>query len=126
MAGEGLQGLTAPLLEAGARSVVATQWRIGDRSTVQLVDQFYAAMAAGRPVADALRAAKLAAMRHGAPARDWAAFTVVGDPGARVALTPPRPGPSMVWLGTAGVALLLGGLLIRRRARGAGERTANG
>ena len=86
VAGEGLQGLTAPLLEAGARSVVATQWRIGDRPAVRLVDEFYAAMAAGRPVADALRAAKLAAIRRGAPPRDWAAFTVVGDPEARVAL----------------------------------------
>ncbi len=117
VAGEGLQGLTGPLLEAGARSVVATQWRIGDRSTVQLVDRFYSAMAEGMRVADALREAKLAAMRHGAPARDWAAFTVVGDPDVRVPLTRPAPGPSMFWLGAAGVALLLGGLLIRRRAR---------
>jgi len=117
VAGEGLQGLTGPLLEAGARSVVATQWRIGDRSTVQLVDRFYLAMAGGMPVADALREAKLAAMRHGAPARDWAAFTVVGDPDVRVPLTRPAPGPSMFWLGAAGVALLLGGLLMRRRAR---------
>jgi hypothetical protein len=126
VAGEGLQGLTAPLLEAGARSVVATQWRIGDRSTVQLVDEFYAAMAAGRSVAAALRAAKLAAIRRGEPARDWAAFTVVGDPEARVALTRPAPGPSMLWLGAAGVALVLGGLLIRLRGRGAGETTAKG
>jgi len=115
VAGEGLQGLTAPLLEAGARSVVATQWRIGDRTTVGLVDDFYAAMAEGQPVADALRVAKLAALRHGEPARDWAAFTVVGDPLVRVPLTRPAPGPSMVWLGAAGMALLLGGLLVRRR-----------
>ena len=34
VAGEGVQGLTTPLVAAGARSVVATQWRVGDRSTV--------------------------------------------------------------------------------------------
>ena len=88
---------------------------LGDRTTVGLVDDFYAAMAEGQPVADALRAAKLAALRHGEPARDWAAFTVVGDPLVRVPLTRPAPGPSMVWLGAAGMALLLGGLLVRRR-----------
>lgn len=65
-------------------------------------------------------------MRCGAPPRDWAAFTVVGDPKARVALRRPAPGPSMLWLGAAGVALVLGGLLIRLRGRGAGERTAKG
>jgi tetratricopeptide (TPR) repeat protein len=37
IAGEGVQGLTTPLLAAGARSVVATQWRVGDRNTVRLV-----------------------------------------------------------------------------------------
>jgi hypothetical protein len=114
VAGEGLQGLTAPLLEAGARSVVATQWRIADRSTAQLVDEFYGAMAAGRPVAEALRAAKLAAIGRGAPPRDWAAFTVVGDPDARVTLSQPAPRPSLWWVAAAGAALVLGGLLVRR------------
>jgi len=116
VAGEGLQGLTAPLLEAGARSVVATQWRIGDRSTVQLVDEFYGAMAAGQPVAEALRAAKLAAIRRGVPPRDWAAFTVVGDPEARVKLRRPAPRPSLWWVAAAGAALVLGGLAVRRRS----------
>ena len=54
--GEGLQGLTSPLLEAGARSVIATQWRISDRGTVRLVHDLYAALSRGMPVADALRA----------------------------------------------------------------------
>ncbi len=31
MAGEGLQGLTAPLLRAGARAVLATSWQVRDR-----------------------------------------------------------------------------------------------
>src|SRR3954447_33631 len=90
VAGEGVQGLTTPLLAAGARAVVATQWRIGDRSTVRLVDDLYAALAQGRPVADALQEAKLAAIRRGAPAGEWAGFTVVGDPLVRVPLAMPR------------------------------------
>ncbi|MFL5579785.1 MAG: CHAT domain-containing protein, partial [Gemmatimonadaceae bacterium] len=74
VAGEGVQGLTGPLLGAGARSVVATQWRIDDRAAVGLVDAFYQGLAAGLPAAEALRAAKLEALRRGAPASEWAAF----------------------------------------------------
>ena len=86
--GEGMQGLTAPLLEAGARSVVATSWRVGDTRIVPLVERFYAGLARGLPVVDALRAAKLEARRSGAPPAVWAAFTIVGDPFATVALRP--------------------------------------
>jgi CHAT domain-containing protein len=89
--GEGMQGLTAPLLEAGARSVVATSWRVGDERIVPLVERFYAGLARGVPVVDALRTAKLEARRGGAPPAVWAAFTVVGDPLATVALRPFAP-----------------------------------
>lgn len=91
--GEGVQGLTAPLLAAGARVVVATAWRISDRGTVPLVEAFYAAMARGLAVSDALRAAKLEAIHRGAPPRDWAAFTAVGDPLATIPLHEERRAP---------------------------------
>jgi CHAT domain-containing protein/tetratricopeptide (TPR) repeat protein len=109
--GEGVQGLTAPLIQAGARSVVASQWRIADNSTVTFIQAFYEALARGLPVGDALRAAKLDALRRGAPPREWAAFTIVGDPLVRVPLRVPRPDrwPSAVLvatlaLGAAGIA----------------------
>ena len=79
LGGEGLRGLTAPLFEAGARAIVVTHWSIGDRSVLPFVDRFYAAMAAGESVGDALRRTKLAAIRDGARISDWAAFTVIGD-----------------------------------------------
>ena len=87
--GEGVQGLTAPLLAAGARSIVATGWRVGDERIVSLIERFYAELARGRPVAEALRAAKLAAIEQKAPASLWAAFTVFGDPFVTVSLRPP-------------------------------------
>jgi tetratricopeptide (TPR) repeat protein len=133
VAGEGVQGLTTPLLAAGARAVVATQWRIGDRSTVRLVDDLYAGLARGEPVADALRDAKLAALRRGAPAGEWAGFTVVGDPLVRVPLTMPEPGENdggrVPALAGAAIAAALAGLAYwatrRRRSSergpGAGE-----
>jgi CHAT domain-containing protein len=43
------------------------------------MEQFYAALAAGRPAGSALRAARLAAMRRGQAASVWGAFSVVGD-----------------------------------------------
>jgi CHAT domain-containing protein len=89
--GEGMQGLTAPLLEAGAHSVVATSWRVGDQRVVTLVERLYIGLARGMSVVDALRAAKLEARRDGAPPAAWAAFTVVGDPFATVALRPFAP-----------------------------------
>jgi CHAT domain-containing protein len=120
VAGEGVQGLAAPLLAAGARSVVATQWRVGDRSTARFVEDLYAALAHGRPVAEALREAKRAAARRGAPAGEWAGFTVVGDPLATVALAAPAAGASpWRWAALGGGVLAVAGIgatmAVRRR-----------
>jgi CHAT domain-containing protein/tetratricopeptide (TPR) repeat protein len=98
--GEGLQGLTSPLLQAGARALVATEWRIRDRDVVDFVDAFYAELARGRAVADALRGAKLRAIRRGDPLRTWAAFTAIGDPLVVVPLRAPR---DSWWTGLARV-----------------------
>ena len=104
--GEGVQGVTAPLLQAGARSVVATSWRIEDAATVRVVEDFYAALARGLPVGDALREAKLAALRRDAPASEWAAFTVVGDPLATVRLqVPPDSAAGRRWVGRMAIAI---------------------
>ncbi len=125
VSGEGLQGLTTPLLEARARAVIATQWRIGDRSTVALVRDLYDALARGAPVAEALREAKLAAIKRGAPASEWAGFSVVGDPLVRVPLHAPPRRPAFLWLAAAGVtALLVGGYLATRRSGRRAERSA--
>ena len=78
-------------MPSDAHAVVATSWRISDRGTVPFVEAFYAAMARGLAVGDALRAAKLEAIQRGAPPRDWAAFTAVGDPLLIVPLHDPAP-----------------------------------
>ncbi|MEO8624604.1 MAG: CHAT domain-containing protein, partial [bacterium] len=84
LAGEGVRGLTTAFLQAGARTVVATSWRVNDRAVVPLVSEFYDGLARGVPAGAALRHARLAAMRRGAPASTWGAFTIVGDPWRRV------------------------------------------
>ncbi|HEY7894113.1 MAG TPA: CHAT domain-containing protein [Gemmatimonadaceae bacterium] len=90
LGGEGVRGLTAPLLQAGARAVLATEWPVDDARTVPLIVAFYTALADGRTTADALREAALGAMRDGAPPREWAAFRLVGDPTVRVPLRQSR------------------------------------
>ncbi|HEX6535271.1 MAG TPA: CHAT domain-containing protein [Gemmatimonadaceae bacterium] len=117
--GEGVQGLTAPLLSAGARAVVATGWRIDDRRTVGFVRRLYDALATGDDVSASLRQSMLAAIRDGAPPRDWAAFEVVGDPFVRVPLQAPRRLP--VLLGVAilsALAVLAAGVVVLGRRGG--------
>lgn len=115
--GEGVQGLVAPLLGAGARSIVASLWPIGDRRTAVLMEDFYDGLAVGKSVGAALRDAKLAARDRGEPARVWAAFTVVGDPDVTIPLERRRPS-AWLWYGFATIVAMA--LLVRRlRARAA-------
>lgn len=115
--GEGVAGLTAPLLAAGARAVVATKWRIGDETTRRMVDDFYSALGDGQPVGAALSAAKLAAIERHAPASEWAAFSVVGDPMVTVALTQPKQSPIIWILAIIGGGLALLGITKARKSR---------
>lgn len=94
LSGEGVQGLTAPLLEAGARAVAATYWEVGDQSIGAVIGRLYAELSAGRSVGDALWWAKRLARADGASVGVWAAFTLVGDPSARPRLERTGPGPS--------------------------------
>jgi tetratricopeptide (TPR) repeat protein len=116
--GEGIVGLAAPLIEAGARSIALTRWTIGDRQTVSFIEAFYRALAAGQPVVDALRTAKLDAIARGAPPAQWAAFTIIGNPAVAIPLTLPsrRPGFALV-LSAALLVLLASGWVWRRRSR---------
>ncbi len=87
IAGEGLIGLTRAFQHAGARSVVASLWKVSDRSTAELMVRFHRHLRQGRPKDEALRAAQveLLSNRAGTTVRDtsapyhWAAFQLFGD-----------------------------------------------
>jgi tetratricopeptide (TPR) repeat protein len=98
LAGEGVQGLTGPFLEAGARAVIATQWAIGDAQSVPFVDRLYGYIARGATVSDALQRTKIEAIRAGVPVNQWAAFTLVGDWRSRPSLKANNAAPS-AWRG---------------------------
>jgi CHAT domain-containing protein len=78
-------GMSRAFLTAGSRSVVVSLWPVASAQTVRLMVDFYRYLRAGRPAADALRAAKLdmiaQARKTGAPESHpfyWAAFILLG------------------------------------------------
>jgi CHAT domain-containing protein len=84
--GEGLIGLTQGFFAAGARRLMASLWRVQDRSTAELMDLFYHRLLRGpasqrKSPAAALREAQLELMAE--PGFEdpyhWAAFAVYGD-----------------------------------------------
>jgi CHAT domain-containing protein/Tfp pilus assembly protein PilF len=123
---EGLESLAQAFLYAGARSVVGTLWEIQDEAAAEAIERFYEALAEGEPVSGALRH-----VQRSSPGRDpyatagtWAAFVVIGDPSARVALgRPGAPWGPRAWLAAAATVGL--GLILwttqrgRRRRQGA-------
>ena len=78
-AGEGIIGLTRAFQFAGARTVVASLWDAGDRSSARFMARFYRALRAGSPKADALRVAQVKAIRAGEHPVRWAGFQSYGD-----------------------------------------------
>ncbi len=75
--GEGLVGLSWAFLHAGAHHVIGALWDVSDESTPRLMAAMYGELVKGSPPDEALRSAKLALLRSGAPFRKpyyWAPF----------------------------------------------------
>ncbi|HSK78849.1 MAG TPA: tetratricopeptide repeat protein, partial [Thermoanaerobaculia bacterium] len=94
MGGEGLIGLTRAFHYAGARSVMASLWKISDRTTAELMVRFYRHLKEGKPKDEALRAAQMELIRGPIQVTNekgeveeidasapyyWAAFQIYGD-----------------------------------------------
>jgi CHAT domain-containing protein len=80
--GEGLMGLTRGFLYAGVPRVVASLWKVQDRTTAELMAHFYRAMwQDGLPAAAALREAqrRLQRDRRYRSPYSWAGFVLQGD-----------------------------------------------
>jgi CHAT domain-containing protein len=81
--GEGVIGLTRAFMYAGAPTVGVTLWSVADKSTADLMTDFYKRLLAAdsRPPAAALREARLALIsgkKYSAPFY-WAPFVIEGD-----------------------------------------------
>ncbi len=79
--GEGIISLTRGLLFAGARNVIVSLWQVADRSTSQLMIEFYRKILSGENFSSALRQAKLKLIenRKYSYPLEWGPFILVGD-----------------------------------------------
>ena len=122
--GEGIQGLAAPALGAGARAVLGSGWRVGDAATADFFARFYRALARGLPLGEALRATKLELRRAGATPAIWASFTLVGDPHTLLPLHLPSSGTPPWFVVAAAVVMLILAYGMIRMLRGRESRSA--
>lgn len=84
---EGIVGLARGFFYAGARSLLASLWRIDDEATADLMEAFYRALLVeGTDPASALRQAQntMRVSRRWTSPFYWAGFVVIGDPGSDV------------------------------------------
>jgi CHAT domain-containing protein len=81
MGGEGLIGLTRAFQYAGARSVLASLWKVEDKSTAELMKRFYTYLKAGKTKDEALRLAQIDLIHFPefSQPKHWAAFQLNGD-----------------------------------------------
>jgi CHAT domain-containing protein len=85
---EGVANIVNAFIEAGARSVVSTLWKLEDHATSQLMISFYGHLAHGDNKAEALRKAQVELLDSGDPPYFWAGFELDGDPSATVLAKP--------------------------------------
>jgi len=80
--GEGLQSLNNAFLQSGAKTVMASLWKVEDTATLELMKHFYEVMASEKLTpSQALRRAQLK-LRENPQFKSpfyWAAFTMQGD-----------------------------------------------
>ncbi|MEQ8667928.1 MAG: CHAT domain-containing protein, partial [Pirellulales bacterium] len=84
--GEGVAGLRRAFLQAGARTLVTSLYKVPDEATQALMIDFYSRLAAGESKLAALRGAQQATIAQrrkengAAHPFFWASFVLVGDP----------------------------------------------
>ena len=79
--GDGVVGLSRSFIAAGVPSVIVSLWQVNDRSTSDLMTEFYQQLMVDkkRNKAQALRKAMLETKKKYPNPRFWAAFTLIGE-----------------------------------------------
>ena len=78
--GDGVIGLSRSFISAGVPSVIVSLWAVPDAPTASLMSQFYQTLKQNPDKANALRQAMLKTLKQYPNPKDWAAFTLVGQP----------------------------------------------
>ena len=81
LASEGIIGLPRAFLHAGAKSVIASLWKVNDEATAKLMANMYARIERGETPSSALRNAQLDMLKDDQWSKPyyWAAFVLQGD-----------------------------------------------
>lgn len=111
--GEGVLGLSRAFFHSGVRSVLTTLWTIADRSSSNIVIDFYASLKRGQETDVALRSAQLNYLNRMKTEGDeinahpfyWSAFVPIGEMVSFEKSSPPK---QIYWIGGLGLALIIG------------------
>ena len=76
--GEGVYGLQRSFLQAGARNVMLSLWKVDDLLTQELMGQFYQYLFKGNPARTALKLAQLDMLKKRKDPFGWGPFILVG------------------------------------------------
>lgn len=87
--GEGVYGLRRAFVLAGAKTLVMSLWKVPDRETQELMEDFYRRVLSGRPCPEALREAQLNVRARYHDPFYWGAFICQGYPGPLARQQPP-------------------------------------
>lgn len=83
--GEGILSLTRSFFNTGAKSVASTLWSVDDKSTSELVENFYKNLKNGQTKSEALHHAKLTYLKNHTLSETspyyWASMILIGDSG---------------------------------------------
>ncbi len=77
--GEGVIALPRGFILSGVPNVISTLWNVHDQKTMELMKAFYSYMLRGNSYAEALRLAKLDAIKKGFMPMDWAGIVLIGS-----------------------------------------------
>lgn len=78
-AGDNLSGMPAALLVAGTATIIGSLWQVADDAARLFFVTFYEELSQGESRQDAFRSAQTRVRQRFPQARDWAAFTYLGD-----------------------------------------------
>ncbi len=104
--GEGVMSLARAFAFAGCPSTAVSLWSIPNKSTSEIMEQFYANIKAGKPKDEALQLAKLHYLEHSTSPQKtipnlWAASVLIGD-------TNPLENQYNYWWILLGIAVFIG------------------
>ncbi|MBA4057453.1 MAG: hypothetical protein C0490_22250, partial [Marivirga sp.] len=77
--GEGVYGLQRSFLQAGARNILISLWKVDDQITQELMVRFYHYLFAGKSEREALKMAQLDLIKSIQNPMGWGGFIVVGS-----------------------------------------------